>query len=284
MLSDSEEAQETFDILLDIAQTHDVPTVVATIRYLQERDNEVTAKTLTEALPNTLAPATRRRLLRHLRQNNYIGEEAESQRFHTLHQMESYLEVLQDHESGSRSKLVATLPEDDTIPRSEFGDLLTELLEIIKHTKRRLWIVSPFLSEDAYNRLRPALRTAARNDAQILLLTRYLTYGGEEGAYNRQFARALTDDNIIAPHLSLLEYINRETWVTFHAKVVLADRSTAYLGTANMTDVGLLTNLEIGMILKNDTAAQLAALFNSLQKSAYLHTVQRSGDSFYRPS
>ncbi|KWX10615.1 hypothetical protein TR74_02570, partial [Carbonactinospora thermoautotrophica] len=49
-----------------------------------------------------------------------------------------------------------------------------------------------------------------------------------------------------------------------HAKLVLADRHTALLGSANLTGRGLTHNLEVGVLLRGREAARLAAHFDAL--------------------
>jgi phosphatidylserine/phosphatidylglycerophosphate/cardiolipin synthase-like enzyme len=140
--------------------------------------------------------------------------------------------------------------------------------------------MSPFLSQQAYKRLRPALHTATHNGASISLITRYLTYGKED--YNREFARAVHQDDSLTPHTTFYEYIDKETWTTFHAKIVIADGVRSYLGTANLTHKGLGGNLELGIIFRDDTATRLSALVDALRNSEFLHEVHLSGSLFYR--
>lgn len=48
-----------------------------------------------------------------------------------------------------------------------------------------------------------------------------------------------------------------------HAKVVIADRSKAVIGSANLSWGGLVTNYEIGVMLEGEVAWRLAALVDS---------------------
>lgn len=274
--------QETAHILVEAASDRDIGVIVATLRYLQERDGDVTKTALQEALPEPLPTREALRLIRHLRQKQYIGPDAVDSRTESLHQIESLVEVLQTRNSEPETDILATVPDDGAIDASEFGNLLSEVMEVIKKAESQLWLVSPFLSEPAFNRLEPALRTAVDRGATINLLTRYLTYGDENAEYNRTFAQNVLDNTHIAPHSTIYEYVDEETWVTFHAKVIIADEKEAYLGTANVTGTGFLTNLELGAIFRDETVSDLSALFDSLRQSEHLYEVERVGDSFRR--
>lgn len=173
------------------------------------------------------------------------------------------------------------IPYDDpALDSGMFEPLHGNLLDLIRSADDELVLMSPYLSEQAYNRLRPALHTAADNGAVVTLITRSLTYGDDE--YNRQFVHAVRDDDNLAPHTTYYEYINHETWTTFHAKIVIADGERAYLGTANLTHRGLGDNLELGVIFCDEVASRLAVLVGSLRQSEFFHAVAASGDSFYR--
>lgn len=55
---------------------------------------------------------------------------------------------------------------------------------------------------------------------------------------------------------------------TFHAKVVLCDRDTAYLGSSNMTSASLEHSMEMGVALKGRAAADVAVVLEAVMKAA----------------
>jgi len=274
--------KKTAEVLRETADGRNVSELVATIRYLQERDGDVTRSTLNEALSDPLPARESLRLTRHLEQYQYTGTEALTRRTRALHHIEAYVQLQQTNTRPPETSLIATLPDDEAINAESFDNLLTELMEVIKTAETHLWLISPYLSEPAFDRLRPALRTAVDRGATISVLTRYLTYGDDDYEFNRTFARCISDDSQIASRTSLYEYVNDETWDTFHAKVVIADRKQAYLGTANVTGTGFMRNLELGVLFKNETVSDLANVFDSLRDSDYLHEVERVGNGFIR--
>lgn len=279
---DLQTLKKTTDVFLDVASNHEIPELIATIRYLQERDGDVTKSTLQEALSEPLKTREALHLTRHLRQYGYTGSGATTQQTRALHQVEYHAHLLQTRSRSNDPELVATLPDDESISASEFESILTESLELIKKADDRLWLVSPYLSEEAFGKLKPALQTAVNQGATISLLTRYLTYGDDDSEYNREFARRLMDVPELAANTRLYEYINEETWDTFHAKVIIADQEQAYLGTANVTHKGFLSNLELGVLFQGEPVIHLANLFESLRDSPHLYQVTQVSDGFRR--
>lgn len=90
-----------------------------------------------------------------------------------------------------------------------FWSLLSDTIDLTQSAQDDLVVISPFLGEGAYNKLRPALRTAAGNGATITLMTRYLTYGDEHAdvEFNREFADALAFDDELS-EVAFYEYVD----------------------------------------------------------------------------
>jgi len=55
---------------------------------------------------------------------------------------------------------------------------------------------------------------------------------------------------------------------TFHAKVVLCDRSAAYLGSSNVTAASLDHSMEMGVVLQGRAAADVAEVMDAVLASA----------------
>ena len=55
---------------------------------------------------------------------------------------------------------------------------------------------------------------------------------------------------------------------TFHAKVVLCDSDTAYLGSSNMTSASLEHSMEMGVALKGRAATDVAIVVDAVMKAA----------------
>jgi len=55
---------------------------------------------------------------------------------------------------------------------------------------------------------------------------------------------------------------------TFHAKVVLCDNDTAYLGSSNMNSASLEHSMEMGVVLKGRAAADVTVIVDAVMKAA----------------
>lgn len=53
---------------------------------------------------------------------------------------------------------------------------------------------------------------------------------------------------------------------TFHAKVVLADRSTAYVGSSNMNKASKERSMEMGLVVEERAAQQISRVLESIMK------------------
>lgn len=275
---------KTTSALLELSGTHDYEEITTTLRYLQQRESTIEVEDLYSELGKISPDHELEPLLDHLRHNRYIGSDADRTRTRALSTVGLTANMIHERREVSPPvDLLATLPDDDALATAGFEDLLSGILGVIKQAMSHVWIVSPFLSTEAFNRLRPALLSAVDNGSSISLVTRYLTYGGDDGKYNREFANELLDSKL-GDSVTLYEYINDDTWSTFHAKVVTADEREAYLGTANVTGTGFLSNLELGVRFENAAARELIGLLDSLRASEHLHEVQRLGGRFERRS
>ncbi|WP_049984168.1 phospholipase D-like domain-containing protein [Halorubrum sp. BV1] len=273
---------ETASAFHDLSGDYDYEILATTLRYLQQQKTSITVADLRVELDVHPPDHELENLLDHLRYHQYIGTDADRARTRALPAVGHTAEVLQERQEISPAvDLLATFPDDEALSTDGFDDLLTGVLEVIKDASSHVWIVSPFLSAEAFDRLRPALLSAVDKGSTISLVTRYLTYGGDDGEYNREFTRQLLDSPC-GDNVSLYEYVNDETWSTFHAKVVATDNDEAYLGTANVTGKGFLSNLELGVRFERAAARELIALLESLRGSDHFHEVERVAGGFDR--
>ena len=270
---------ETARILAVSTPTDALDGVRVSLEYLHHADRAITPEALRDIAPCDLSDSEAENIVFQLAVEGIIDEE--KIQTETLRTVFTGAHLVAAQDEPPENTIVATIPYDDpALDSGMFEPLHGNLLDLIRSADDELVLMSPYLSEQAYKRLRPALHTATDNGAAITLVTRSLTYGDDE--YNRQFVHAVRDDNNLAPHTTCYEYINNETWTTFHAKIVIADGERAYLGTANLTHRGLGDNLELGVIFCDEVASRLAALVGSLRQSEFFHEVAASGDSFYR--
>lgn len=275
----SETLYETATILVESVPDGTYEGVRATLTYLHHAADSITPASLREHAPCDLTASDARNIVFELRTNGILT--ADTLDADAMRVVFTGAELLAMEPEIPSNTFVATLPEDDgSLADAQFAPLLSGTIELIQSTEEEVVLMSPFLSEEGFERLQGALRTASGNGATISLITNSLTYGDDD--YNRTFTRCLLDDPRLAPVTTCYEYIDRSTWTTFHAKIITVDGQRAYLGTANLTHRGLTENLELGVIFRDDTATRLDRLIRSLQRSQFLYEVFEAGDSFRR--
>lgn len=261
---------ETARILATAIDAEELDGVRATLEYLHHADREVSPAALQDAAPCDLSDSDAEDIVFQLAVEGIMDET----RLNVSALREAFIgaALVTAQETPPENTVVATIPYDDrALDPDMFEPIHGNLLELIRSASDRLVLMSPFLSERAYERLRPALHTAAANGASIVLITNALTYGDDD--YNREFAQAVLTDDRLADATTVYEYIDDETWTTFHAKIAIADDVRAYLGTANLTHRGLGDNLELGVIFRDSTVTDFSELVESLRKSEFFHEV-----------
>lgn len=66
-----------------------------------------------------------------------------------------------------------------------------------------------------------------------------------------------------------LEKMDAPGYDTFHAKVVLADRDTAYVGSSNMNKSSKERSMEMGLVVEGRAAQQISRVLDSIMQIAY---------------
>lgn len=182
------------------------------------------------------------------------------------------------------NEVIVNVPEgEDEIVGKSLGSLVVRLMEIIGNADEEIVILNPFFTEEAFKNVVRPISGALEKGTSVTLITRYLTYGKNNNS--RNFVReVLKESDSGASNLTLYEYLDSagENDATIHAKMTLVDRKVAYLGTANLTHRGLRDNLEVGMLIRDETVNQLVSFFDDLLHSRYLHEVETDGDNFER--
>jgi len=194
--------------------------------------------------------------------------------------------VLADRGPVPTNRVVANMPLDEEEIGDSIGSLVVNLLDLIQQTQSELVILNPFFSEQGYDQVGAPIRDATARGVDVTIVTKSLTYGGS--TQNERVIRQLSEEeDTVAENLTLYEYVldeepDEEYPPTIHAKLTIADRDRAYLGTANMTHRGLVENLELGVIFQDDTVESLLGLVQDLLSSKYLHRVKYSSSDFER--
>jgi|AntDeeMinimDraft_5_1070356.scaffolds.fasta_scaffold01015_4 putative cardiolipin synthase len=188
---------------------------------------------------------------------------------------------------------LATLPADpsfDEVTPQDFGFewLMPRLSNSINQTKEKIHILMPFFETDGFTKLEPALIAALERGVEISIVGRYLS---DRTSHNRKvlsaFVERCQEQGVPLTGLSMIDYTVWESdddsgqngdqpSFTLHAKVMIFDGKSAYIGSANVTDYGFERYLELGVLLNGPTVTSFDQLVSRLLESPAATEVQLS--------
>lgn len=182
------------------------------------------------------------------------------------------------HQDENLVSIVLTRPGQPSRLETELENLgwktaaleLTEeaFISIAANAKDRLVIMTPFLDAVGANWVL-ALFGKTRPDVKRVLILRYLNMPSHP-SYP-------TGYDLISGELSALgvkiydyavEKLDAPGYETFHAKVVLADRSAAYVGSSNMNKASKERSMELGLVVKGRVVQKIFHVLESIMKVA----------------
>lgn len=139
---------------------------------------------------------------------------------------------------------------------------------MVSAATRRVIVMTPFFDNKGARWLQE-LFLAARPGVELVLVLRTLESPhkddypiGYDGIATWLRDRGVGVLNYSLPRTSTF---GRET---FHAKVVLCDSDTAYLGSSNMTSASLEHSMEMGVALRGRAATDVAVVLEAVMKAA----------------
>jgi phosphatidylserine/phosphatidylglycerophosphate/cardiolipin synthase-like enzyme len=137
--------------------------------------------------------------------------------------------------------------------RETCTDLRSDLLDLISSATETIVIASPFWDAATSADLVALLQRRASEDVELTILGRF----SEELTAPVRAALGKISCHPLCQILSWFEVTGAKT-ETFHFKAISVDRGKAgYIGSANMTASSLRSRMELGLILRDDLAAQL---------------------------
>lgn len=157
--------------------------------------------------------------------------------------------------------------------RNDLIDTVTCFEQIIASCKSVLRICSPFIQEnviddDSFPKLRELLIDALRRDVEIRLLSRELFQGrGDEvqwiidAAINigKRDSLRIVDYHLLSENGSILS--------STHAKLIVADYSLAYVGSAELRKNSLMANFEVGCLVRGPQVFGICEIFDDMFSS-----------------
>ena len=167
--------------------------------------------------------------------------------------------------------LLATIPIDyrvEALPSQVVGpyadSLVSHLVSLINFAEEELLVVGPYWSEEGVTELRSRIEVGKKTG---LLATVFTAANLNESNITglNSFVRILTNDlgaqvRVLAP-----QRLERGYHPLVHAKVVVADRKRAYVGSANFSQNGLANSIEMGLGVTGTYALRLHEWFRSLE-------------------
>jgi len=141
-------------------------------------------------------------------------------------------------------------------------------VRLAQTASQRLVVMTPFIDRNGFQWLRAVLTAARVGVERYVVLRDIEQHAADLSVENRDWLRDL-NVSILDYHLPHPRTSGRALPIeTFHAKVLLADESLAYVGSANVLGAGDGTSLEAGILVDGRGAAQVARLVNGVLRIA----------------
>jgi phosphatidylserine/phosphatidylglycerophosphate/cardiolipin synthase-like enzyme len=163
---------------------------------------------------------------------------------------------------NSENHLYCTWSYRKSLPagtRSQFRDLDHFVRTLCSSAREQVVMVAPYLSPTGLAGLRDSLAASAERGAWIRLLTGDL---GDPRGRNRRSLSALVEGergSVVRTRLRVLTATERLP-ALIHAKIILADQQTGYLGSANFSQSAMDSNFELGVALCTPQVRALESL------------------------
>jgi phosphatidylserine/phosphatidylglycerophosphate/cardiolipin synthase-like enzyme len=133
---------------------------------------------------------------------------------------------------------------------------------------RRLVVMTPFIDAGGFRWLRRVFEATRADCQKILILRNTDKYMVELGVQHAAWLQALRV-SVRDYHLSHEPPISRALPIeTFHAKLIVADETLAYVGSANFLHSSEELSLETGLLVEGGAAVQVARLVDAVLRVA----------------
>jgi phosphatidylserine/phosphatidylglycerophosphate/cardiolipin synthase-like enzyme len=143
---------------------------------------------------------------------------------------------------------------------------LAGLLKLtIANAKNTLFLVSPFLEKTGLQIIEGPIIGAFNRGVKISLISHDLDNTSSANYVGYSYLKSIIP-NLVAYTSSLSQ--NNSPYFLIHAKIIVSDDKFAVLSSANLTQYGLGTHLELGVGLTGEPASQLRSLVNQIINSS----------------
>jgi phosphatidylserine/phosphatidylglycerophosphate/cardiolipin synthase-like enzyme len=154
----------------------------------------------------------------------------------------------------------------------EFRYLNNYIFNLICSAKARIILFSPYYSGAGMDQLIISIDNLikANNGVKIDIIVNDI-----EAKFNKkamEVVSKLVEDNINYNSLRIFKsnFKNEKSTLFFHAKLLLVDNTSGYMGSANFSKRGLTEQLEIGIQLSKENTKTLVELIDYLINEGFL--------------
>lgn len=154
----------------------------------------------------------------------------------------------------SKIQVIATGPE---LLKEGIRAVAPVIEDIIENAKQEIQIVAYVFTYNA-GRVLELLNVAAEKGIKVTIILNDFNHGGQPH-------QKLKDFNRKHIHVNIYDFEGTDDR-QLHAKVIVADRSKAIVGSANFSRGGFHINYEIGVLIEGQEAWDIASMIDSLSK------------------
>lgn len=182
------------------------------------------------------------------------------------------------HRDESTIKVVLTKPPQPSLLERHLEEVGWRTMDIeptnhafvqlVQQATSRTVVMTPFLDLKGASWLKELFSQTAPGVARVLILRSLEAPGRKDFPEGYSALASWFEEQGIEVYNYSLSRPNGVSRETFHAKVVLCDRSAAYLGSSNMTEASLDYSMEMGVLMTGRAAAQVADVVDAVLKAS----------------
>jgi cardiolipin synthase len=137
-----------------------------------------------------------------------------------------------------------------------------EMIAIIRSTRRELTLCSYSVTTGAGTLFDEIADVASQGVAVTLIIN---NLRGQPADIRERICKTAP---IAAANMRIFDFTGEEPQSNLHAKVIVADRTTALVGSANLSFHGMVSNHELAVVLRGPIAEEIAIRLDSLRNAA----------------
>ena len=269
----------------DYAQNDIFLDLVSIFKGLTDNEARLLAQDLTDSLNNAIALRTRKLHLAHPFLESKISDIIKkipiqpmslSIAWRAFSKSRQLSEVELFQQSGLKS-ILATVPNEyakklpvpNQFASPYAGSLVKHLADLINNCQKDLLVVTPYWSRQGVEILKKRIDNNLRKTSKALLLTP-ANMDDENYVGCQSFKSLLNDLGFDVMH-RVPKPMSDGVTPMVHAKVLIADKNLAYVGSANLSQNGLSHSIEVGVSLEGGAAFHLYSWFENISNNFFVN-------------